>query len=660
MSNKTDFFNINWLGNILQNLFVNYTYHIQFGIVHPKKVNNLDLENDGIVIAETGVTSRYQVESLVATNLVGWNTSIRSGFAFQGTLELYEPLGLTFYETLYNNAEDLGIESPLRAGFIIGVSFLGSDYEGSYINNVPVYNYPVLISNINSVPTEGGTRHTIEFVSIFNSSYDSWNDTLQQQITIQNVKTFGEFIEKLNLQIEKLNILKKDKDVIYPDNYTVTITKSNDQDLSSVDFTNFKFAVDEGKNYNDMINLNKSQEGYDFTIPKGSTITDTISMAYLSTDEAQKHVTIKDTDGQKNDSTTNAEIIECYPLPVFFKIDTDIEFGPWDSKRNDYQRKIVYKIIPTFETNIIYDMVSNTSITENKSIQEARVKQYAKYNLMRKRYNYWYTGSNTDILNFNFNLNNAWFSLQPVQRGSVNGTGFDLNKRAIENDYKIDKENEELNPLSKGNIVKNATKLDNKSGTKLLTGNRIGSESNNRVKSFTYAEQSYFNNKTNKVTDVPIRFKIAETNKETNLFPSGKNLASNVLMGSVFSNLLGESSLVSINIDIIGDPYWLGVNNTLLKNKSKQFKEQIEPDYVDFKKGSNAFFLEIQLPKETLYTGDQSGVSKKTTNVIEGIYIVTSVTNSFQDGQFTQTLTAIRDNYVSSDIIEDIKITDTR
>src|SRR6056300_1186349 len=272
MSNKTDFFNINWLGNILQNLFVNYTYHIQFGMVHPKKVNNLDLENDGIVIAETGVTSRYQVESLVATNLVGWNTSIRSGFAFQGTLELYEPLGLTFYETLYNNAEDLGIESPLRAGFIIGVSFLGSDYEGSYIHNVPVYNYPVLISNINSVPTEGGTRHTIEFVSIFNSSYDSWNDTLQQQITIQNVKTFGEFIEKLNLQIEKLNILKKDKDVIYPDNYTVTITKSNDQDLSSVDFTNFKFAVDEGKNYNDMINLNKSQEGYDFTIPKGSTI----------------------------------------------------------------------------------------------------------------------------------------------------------------------------------------------------------------------------------------------------------------------------------------------------------------------------------------------------------------------------------------------------
>ena len=104
-------------------------------------------------------------------------------------------------------------------------------------------------------------------------------------------------------------------------------------------------------------------------------------------------------------------------------------------------------------------------------------------------------------------------------------------------------------------------------------------------------------------------------------------------------NLTNTTDLLNIDIEIKGDPFWLG-----LSNLSKRYRQTAAKGIIKFAaydKGSNMFWLNINTPNEpNEITGEMSFEDVPS---ISGIYVVDKVISSFRGGMFTQSLSARRD-----------------
>lgn len=702
MATSVDKRKYNYLENILETVYSNYTYVIQFAIVHPKNLKDTNnVENSGIIIAQTGVTSKFQIENLNIENYVGWNKTSRSAQALQGTIDIYEPLGLNYYDAIYTASQTLGIKNHLRAGYVLTITFIGQDEKGIYYKNVPTYRWPVLVTSVKSIPTEHGTSHSIDFASVSNSAFDVFTEKVSQQVTISGVKTFNDFIQKFQQVLNKHQQEKELVTIVYPDQYEIDIKDSSaDNSIGEPAPKKYEFAVDKYKSTNKLQIEYNSGTGHDFTIPAGSLISEVISLAYMNTDEGQKAVTTTQKQGAKSQANDEATISAQSGLPMFFKVNGDVEFLEYDNWRNEYQKKVKYTLNPSIEVGILFDSNNYNNLIVDKTYQEKRLQEMQKYLLLRKRYDYWYTGQNTSILNFNFQLNSAWVALQPIDRGVINDAGQNLGTRELSSQLEIDQERKNLDDLQKliaennnlskqlakakqandyqnqnqksleQRILQNKRRIEEKRqeiislrenpAASTLVGGPSGTSNpevttkQSRIKAPKYVEEFFYNQNTGVVSDIPVRWKESDLSTYTGFLPAGELNASSVMMGAVYANLISEQSLVKINLDIIGDPYWFGFSPNFLSSEALNSIDAGDSYYADYKKGSNLFYFTIKLPKETLY-GDPEAFNKDVqVGIVQGLYQVIKVNSTFTNGQFTQSLEAIKDVNTNSRYIESI------
>jgi len=127
-------------------------------------------------------------------------------------------------------------------------------------------------------------------------------------------------------------------------------------------------------------------------------------------------------------------------------------------------------------------------------------------------------------------------------------------------------------------------------------------------------------------------------------------------MGAVYANLLAEQSLIRINLDIVGDPYWFGFTPNFLSGESFATDNVLSEKYADYKKGSNLFYFTLQLPKETLYGEPEESDFNTKVSIVQGLYQVIKVRSTFSNGQFTQSLEAVKDVNTNSQYLQSINI----
>jgi len=152
------------------------------------------------------------------------------------------------------------------------------------------------------------------------------------------------------------------------------------------------------------------------------------------------------------------------------------------------------------------------------------------------------------------------------------------------------------------------------------------------------------------------------------------------LMEKIFTVLLAPRDLIDMEMEIFGDPYWLGMPNVMLVGKDQldkiqfsssndaQIKQLIEStlpsldedwntrvnawgDYGQAQnyKGANLFYFNSQAP--TIDWDSNDTMLFNTTDQILGIYQVWGVTNSFKEGKWTQKLKARKDLTIPSYIL---------
>lgn len=155
-----------------------------------------------------------------------------------------------------------------------------------------------------------------------------------------------------------------------------------------------------------------------------------------------------------------------------------------------------------------------------------------------------------------------------------------------------------------------------------------------------------------------------------------------LLMEKLFEVLCGPRDLLEIDMEIFGDPYWLGVPNPMAAG-SRVFNSQIElpakngqavrgevnarmpaidPDWgskltfwntenvTQFYKGSPLFYFLSRVP-DTSIIKENDMLAFTSTDQIVGIYLVKTVRNEFKDGKWTQRLVGVKDLTVPTHLL---------
>ena len=107
------------------------------------------------------------------------------------------------------------------------------------------------------------------------------------------------------------------------------------------------------------------------------------------------------------------------------------------------------------------------------------------------------------------------------------------------------------------------------------------------------------------------------------------------MLGAVEQNYTAFADMLTQQLNIRGDPYWLGrpKNQKSLRNRQQ---------HANYQRGGVCYFLNLQFPT---YPDNDTGLmdlSERNFGII-GIYRVMTVTATFVDGAFFMELSSIRD-----------------
>ncbi len=134
----------------------------------------------------------------------------------------------------------------------------------------------------------------------------------------------------------------------------------------------------------------------------------------------------------------------------------------------------------------------------------------------------------------------------------------------------------------------------------------------------------------------------AKTNSGNNALPAGRSF-----LGAIIGNMFSSQFFSVVDLDIRGDPYWMGQSN--IKENSiaeaatlNSVQGSADPTFANFLVGDHMFVLSFRSGEN--YNEDTGLMQFDTTSdFFNGLYSVVTVNNMFKGGSFTQTLHAAKD-----------------
>lgn len=350
--------------------------------------------------------------------------------------------------------------------------------------------------------------------------------------------------------------------------------------LSSLDFdiksggtypmSNEGDAYDDKTGVIDRGSVRLSPKGRTLMFTQGQTITQMITSVIMNSqyvysvfDEARKNPT--------------GEI-------YWFKVDVQIQLKKFDAKRGDYAKDIIFRVIPYKVHNSIFS-ASGAVPPGYKQLTKKIVKNY----------NYIYTGINQDIIKFNLQFNNMFFT---GTRASKENNNRNIANRGAQNT------SNDPEPRTKINDSTQNAGLISQTGT-AKTGPVLSKEKQDPTGESTVAKE------------VAQQFQDA------------------FLQG-------GSGDMINADMEIIGDPYYL-VDSSISNYFAPEFKEGINSDGTMTYDGSDVYiYVTFRTPTDVypetgLYNFKNNGVSP-----FSGIFKIIKVESYFKDGMFSQNLKLAR------------------
>lgn len=578
-----------------------------------------------VVLAETSGTtntgmSSFSIESVDIKSVHSTSTSTLTGMGTNFSFEIKEPRGASFFDKLIIEASRLGVPNFTKVDYFLELKFLCRDEFGlprpvSGLGRGTTLTYPITIIKCKTDITAGGTTYSFTAVRRDDVGYSDQYCKLRRVVNVTQ-DTFGEFIKDLETGINVHEKEELGEKVEIADEYKIEVVKLPD----APDIGSFKLRSPHDANFQPSRNSAyvKDKNGKPvLQVGAGTLITVCIDEILSNTKE------LKESFAKTNNGKYIANTKEDDFIKWFYRIVTTVETLDFDEKRNDYAKKITYKIIPYKVVSLITKL---DELKEGKEINKSRLKK-VNSDMLLKRYDYIYTGLNDQVIDFDMSLNFAWYMDIPKNDGAYTTGTSDAGRNVSESTTNPEVRKQRQKSASKGKIKANIPCPSNDKDVRSGTEAKPKSLSSSMVSTTTKNDNTSKNVGSEMTTD------------------EGTNI-----IGTYFSQLMrGNSELVNIELEVKGDAHWLpasldeyGVDKQLTDKTNKQNNKDVDSqdtsNYAEPVLNENLILFVIKTPS---VVGDNI-TSLPKSGVFSGIYGIRKVDHSFSNGKFVQKLYAFR------------------
>jgi hypothetical protein len=271
-----------------------------------------------------------------------------------------------------------------------------------------------------------------------------------------------------------------------------------------------------------------------------------------------------------------------------------------------------------------------------------RVDNWIKKGLLRKVYKWIHTGENSEVINTSLKLNYMWRNVRPMWVSSETG--------------------KQIAPSGTSATAKKKSEAARTKAIKCDDAKMVGTETQ-RVAA-TYAEDAEFDPTTGKIRPKPgwyphmpqfyhMNFGVQQNSQQSALSPENANEYS--VYRQIGSNLSGSGEMVELDLEVVGDPYWLmQIPGTPGKPPWEEDvweyeKEHLTEDQMAEKRKKAAthtwlpfIYFEAQVPSATNNDSTDT-MALRESDAISGVYFAVTLTNKFTKGKFTTNLKCARE-----------------
>lgn len=652
-------------------------------------------------LAESGVTTRYSIESVEIDNLLHQRSQVRGAQVRQFRIDIKEVFGLTFLDRWTTVVRRIGGGTITTCPMFLELSFNGFTPNGQPAMGISKFRWMLTIQDvkIQSDGTGGSFTHSMTLIPTRDVGITTQFFMNKELLSIE-AGTMGEFIEELE---EALN-----EDQVNIDGaFAPHLPEKNkfykfeiDDDLAALSFMDDKETPVDGSEPGKRL----------FEFRPNRNISHMIQEAYLQVREQPRGV-------QSLDNQSINDDIEPRKIPY---ITPRIVHGEFVPKKNDFAKQVVYEI----------RLVPATGLILSSEKEDIKRTQESLYEIMRnqvKRKYFWqYTGKNIDVLNVNVDFNILWSvtlaenrvlashaqSTRWSERRVQDPTAMDkqvieVNRsfaeileefrsdeieleddtveignlerrrqetiardRASESGNRLNRLDEQIDPLRRlhNPTPEQRAQLQNLAERRAATAEehqqnqevvyalsveerqiQADSRAATRQREFVADEEIDLlrDIDENSVT-LPIRTSIdltADTEPEAaQTHPDAQEARKKkTILEQAFARPV---SMVEIELEIIGDPFWLGMTESerIQRRLTQQDGILVPPGFeranFDGRFGEYVFGLQYRIPRNI--NEDTGMIDFEDSAVISGLFNVREVRNVFQNGKFTQVLHAYR------------------
>lgn len=580
--------------NILHN-YASYTYHIKLyrvphdehaAITTSEEFEGINLSNihtysfsKRVIIAESASTS-LAINSLSMTS----HASVTDASVAAFKMQITQAKGMSLFESMIKAAEicnEYNMNALTSASFFLEISFMGIDEDGVEYKNIYTITYPVQVINIDMSVGVSGTVYDVALsIAIVPSRTRDTISRVPTTIQLTDIHNTDDFFSKL----EKSLNTAYERDRTYRQRFINVCKFIVDDELKGLDFD-----IDiSNRPIGDMMMVANDNTGISFHLPVDIEITRVVESA-LSNISAVRDMLL-------GDSIVGKTI----------HVEPNIVQGEYDEALQAYSNNIFWLV----STKNVYKIPRPNHASTNDNIMEL-----LEAGNISKRYEYIYTGENTEVRNVSLDFSNMYALQLQTYTGIFNNYANNsaLSTNAVsDRDEIFESEREQSQDLSN---AATPAYVDN-------TGAEV-----------------YYVDSFNEITE-EMAMRILPRFRRENATADSNEGISNLSGDSDRAAYLqeirnvrqiqaansSEAVLPKIELEIRGDPHWLLSFNVYYRPEDNNHN----------RRNFNLIYLRLGFPiDETL---EQNHID----DFLSALYLVTSIRSEFNNGVFSQTLIANR------------------
>ena len=596
----------------------------------------------GIVMLETGGTGSVNLEELTMKMVGSGNTTPNFNMIppHEIRMKLVEPLGGRFIESLSIAAIKQDYRQNPDAIYLLEVWFTGYDDDDNPVvcrnwDGGPLeFRWYVMMTDLKMQLDYRGSTYDVTFVASEGQANLSDFMNLEQGFRMTgSPSTIGEFCKELE---EALNKREEDKVKAglreHPHKYKITAHR---------DLVNLKYdyALFSRATFSWLLGRGEIQVSNQTTIPRF------VTSQMPNSKEVLKYLNRVD-DGKKiyNHPETLPNSINKPPRTIVCiagsKFQESGEGYLFDTKLNAPAQEVHFFVYARTDSKTFISPREYIDAYEATQ-RNARVQVWLDQGLIRKAYKWIYTGENTEVINAELKIDNLWRAVRPLWIDSENGRivapmsrGAPAQQRPPNQREPAPTANQARQPQPKTWVAAGETLY-----AEDLPARPGKPEDNPHLR---WRPQFYHANTS-----------INQSNNQSSI--SEENAHEYSIFRQIHGQVgAGSQDMVNLDIDVIGDPYFLMqepsesgkspwqddvwwfeknyVSEEQLKDKRKYTATRTNQPYIWF---------EAQVPASDL--NDQDLMNLRPADAITGIYCVKEVAHTFQKGRFVTKLSTFRE-----------------